>query len=98
MITKEQALTANEFHYGKCKETVGPRGGVTREVEVWRRNGQTQTWKTRPHEWRVPIKWGLKTTSQMTHADAPMFHVPYDCPLNFDHQASYDIMERTHSG
>jgi len=41
MLTKAQALTEDRFHEnGSCR--------------VWRRNGATQTWKSRPHEWRIP--------------------------------------------
>lgn len=31
-----------------------------------RRNGQTQTWKTRPNDFRVPVKAGFRTTGQFT--------------------------------
>ena len=82
MITKEQALTAQEFHYGECTRTVGPRGGVKVKQEVWRRNGQTQVWKTRPNEFRVPIKYGLKACSQITQRESHQFHAAEDCPLN----------------
>lgn len=32
-----------------------------------RRNGRTQTWKTRPGEFRIPIKAGLKSYGEITH-------------------------------
>ena len=31
-----------------------------------RRNGKTQTWKTRPSEFRIPIKYGFKEYGQVT--------------------------------
>jgi hypothetical protein len=31
-----------------------------------RRNGQTQTWKTRPSEFRIPVKAGLKSYGAIT--------------------------------
>lgn len=31
-----------------------------------RRNGKTQTWKTRPNEFRIPIKAGLRATGNLT--------------------------------
>jgi hypothetical protein len=34
---------------------------------VCRRNGRTQTWKTRPNEFRIPVKAGLRATGQLTH-------------------------------
>lgn len=83
MITYEQAMTTREFHKeGACTRTVGPRGGVTVKVEVWRRNGKTQTWKTRPGEFRLPIKWGLKCYDAVTDKDAHLLHVAEECPLN----------------
>lgn len=82
MVTKDQALTANEFHYGTCKRTIGLRGGVTEHTEHWRRNGATKVWSTRPDEFRVPIKYGLKKCSYLTQSDANMFHTSQDCPLH----------------
>lgn len=32
-----------------------------------RRNGRTQTWKTRPSEFRIPLKAGLRATGEITH-------------------------------
>lgn len=83
MITFDQALTEREFHKeGGCHRSIGPRGGVTETREVWRRNGATKTWKTRPGEFRLPIKWGLKCYDAVTERDAHLLHLPADCPLN----------------
>lgn len=81
MITMEQALTAREFHRNGCARTVGPRGGATVTQEAWRRNGQTQTWKTRPGEFRIPVVYGLRGYDQLTHREAADFHAAEDCPL-----------------
>ena len=81
-VTKEQAITAEEFHYGECTRTVGPRGGVTIKCEVWRRNGVTRYWKTRPDEFKVPIKYGLKNCAYLDQSNASYFHTAEDCPLN----------------
>ena len=32
-----------------------------------RRNGKTQTWKTRPGEFRIPVKAGFKSYGELTH-------------------------------
>ncbi len=32
-----------------------------------RRNGKTQTWKTRPGNFRVPIKAGLRSYGEVSH-------------------------------
>lgn len=55
-ITKSEALAASTFHIGTCRKR-------------WRRNGQTKTWKTRPSEWRIPVKFGLYTYGYITDLD-----------------------------
>jgi len=83
MITKQQALTARAFHAeGACHRSVGPRGGVTETSEVWRRNGATKTWLTRPNEFRLPIKYGLRDYSAISELEVNRMHVPEDCLLN----------------
>jgi photosystem II stability/assembly factor-like uncharacterized protein len=32
-----------------------------------RRNGATQTWKTRPGEYRIPLKAGFRSYGEITH-------------------------------
>lgn len=80
-ISKQQAVDAQEFHKGECLLSYGPRGGERRVQETWSRNGVTQTWKTRPDEFRVPVKYGLRGYGQLTHLEAENFHTAEDCPL-----------------
>jgi hypothetical protein len=80
-INKDQAVSADVFHYGECARTVGPRGGVTESVEQWRRNGQTKVWKTRPAEFRVPVKFGMRSYTHIDQGNAHLFHAEADCPL-----------------
>lgn len=75
-------LYANEYHYGECSRTVGPRGGIHINQKVVRRNGQTQLWKTRPDDFRIPVKYGLRDCGAITSSNAILFHTPTDCPLN----------------
>lgn len=67
------AQTAHYFHHSAdCGQVVriGPRGGVTYpRTELWRRNGATQTWKTRPGDFRVPVKYGMRSYGQLIPAD-----------------------------
>jgi hypothetical protein len=82
MITKEQALAQpREIHFGICSKTIGPRGGETIRQVRCRANGICQTWKTRPDEFRLPIKAGLYEYGEITHRNASDFHVPADCPI-----------------
>lgn len=50
-ISFEQAVSEQVFHY--------PVPGVLGKCEVWRRNGRTQTWVTKPGWYKVPVKFGL---------------------------------------
>lgn len=79
MITKQQAIEAHEFHWGECQVLVGPRGGERQVSERWRRNGRTQTWKTRPNDWRVPIKHGLYGYGEIWHTSSSRWHTLEDC-------------------
>lgn len=85
MITKEQALTANEFHFEngahKCRRVIGKRGGITDTIVRVRRNGKTQTWKRDTTRFRVPIKHGMYDYGEITLDNAMNFHTPQDCPL-----------------
>lgn len=71
MITRQQAMTGQTFH-----EDHTPAG----KIYEWRRNGATQTWKTRPDEFRIPVKYGLRSTGQIRHYDAHRFHLAEECP------------------
>jgi hypothetical protein len=87
-LGRRNAMTAREFHPADaCAQTVaiGPKGGRTmpRHVENWRRNGATQTWKTRPAEFRVPVKYGLRSYGNLTDYDAGRWHTgrAEDCTI-----------------
>lgn len=81
MITKEQAMVENHFHVGECTRTIGPRGGEKIQMVFVRRTGRTQTWKTRPNAFRVPIKHGLRDSGEITQDNAHAFHLEEDCPV-----------------
>lgn len=88
MITKAQAIECGQgggsIHYTgrhECKRHVGPRGGVTVSITRVRPSGRCQTWKTRPEEFRLPIKYGLYESSEITHWNAADFHLASECPL-----------------
>lgn len=57
-ITREQAMSAREFHItGHRGRPCDSKNGPIR----WRRNGKTQTWVRKPTAFRVPVKHGLFT-------------------------------------
>lgn len=70
MVTYNEAVTASAFH-----ENHEPGAKIYR----WRRNGKTQVWKTRPGEFRVPIKYGLYSYDQLTHLNADRMHAEDAC-------------------
>jgi hypothetical protein len=69
MVTYEQALTAQEFTF-KINNPFNPHCGEERRC---RRNGKTKTWKTRPGEFRIPVKCGLYEYFYITHENAAEF-------------------------
>lgn len=71
MITKRDAMTASEFH-----EEHEPAG----KIYTWHRNGACKTWKTRPEEFRLPVKYGLRSYDYITETNASRFHVAEECP------------------
>lgn len=80
-VTREQALTEDEFHRGECVRTHGPRGGIDEQIEQWRRNGATKTWKHEPDRFRVPVKYGMRGYSYLDDTNAEEFHLASQCPL-----------------
>src|ERR1700722_3035140 len=91
MITKEQAIHCDNFHAGPCTRVIGPRGKVTEHSENWRRNGVTQTWVTRPDDYRVPVKCGLRQYGQIRPHGAHQVHASEDCPLNDPNYVTRDL-------
>ena len=78
-LTRDQAITEDEFHYGECRIIIGPRGGRTIDIAVWRRSGRTQTWVTRPNDFSVPVSHGLYDHGHITHNNAYLFHSAAVC-------------------
>lgn len=40
-----------------------------------RRNGHTATWRTRPTEFSIPIKFGFRGTGRLDHTNVELFEV-----------------------
>lgn len=75
MLTKEQAMTVRELHHvTRCQG-----GGACYRI---RRNGQTQTWKTRPGNWSMPVRWGARSRDQfrITQDEAADWADAATCP------------------
>lgn len=64
MITKD--TTAQHFEHTFLTNADGT-------PQRFRRNGKTQTWKTRPDAFRIPVKRGLKEYGEINHINAENF-------------------------
>jgi hypothetical protein len=63
-LTKAQALAQPSTIYHR---TLRNRDGTALRV---RSSGKCQTWKTRPEEFKLPVKYGMYESSYITHATA----------------------------
>lgn len=70
MVTYEQALTAQRFTF----RISNPNHKSFGEERTCRRNGKTQTWKTRPGHFRIPVKYGLYEYFYITHENAEEYN------------------------
>ena len=65
MLTYEQATDPNSREFWHM--TAQNRNGTPLRA---RRNGKTQVWKTRPTEFSLPVKYGLRECFTITEATA----------------------------
>jgi hypothetical protein len=92
MITRQQAIGLtfrDHVHFTggtnrnpqsrPCTAVLGPKGGVKVNVIDCRVNGSVQTWKTRPTEFRVPIKYGMREYGEINHTNAEHWHLASEC-------------------
>lgn len=86
-ITFEQALNASVFHEDGCTVSYGKTGRAHPDVKLiaWRRNGATQTWKTRPGAFRIPVKHGMYEYGAIYENEH--VHVADDCPALLEAEA-----------
>lgn len=42
--------------------------------KTWRRKGKTKTWKTRPGEFKIPVKYGLYSYGVIDHNNWQQFN------------------------
>lgn len=75
-LSKYDAMTASEFHHVTQTQASG------QQCARVRRNGKTQTWKTRPAEWRLPVKFGMRARDQFSlyEIEAESWNVANACP------------------
>jgi len=66
MITKQQA-TLLRYRQELYHTTERNADGTALRCRV---NGPIKTWKTRPQEWRLPVKYGLRKCFYIDHSNA----------------------------
>jgi hypothetical protein len=72
MISKSQAVEAKYrqiFHHVTLKNADGTPARC-------RVNGKCKTWKTRPNEFSLPVKYGLKQCFYITEVNAASWATP----------------------
>jgi len=77
----QEAARASYIHWGNCTRETGPRGGIKSHSTVCKVNGQLKTWKTRPGEYRLPVKHGMRGYGEVTPENISQFHLESECPL-----------------
>jgi len=78
-IQKSDAIESDYFHAGACVTLQTPRNATATITETWRANGQLKTWKTRPDDFKLPIKYGLRECWYLTNDNAHSFHRSDQC-------------------
>lgn len=73
MVTKEQAVDLGQKH-GSLLKTVTIRNSKGGPLYC-RVNGKCKTWKTRPEEFSLPVKYGLYTYFYIGHHNAADWEV-----------------------
>ncbi len=65
----------------ECTRKIGTRGGVKDQITRVRQTGMIKTWKTRPEEFRMPVKYGMYESWYVDETNADQFHLASECPL-----------------
>ena len=68
MVTKEQAMIARNFEHVSVKN----RDGTPARC---RANGMCKTWKTRPEDFKLPVKYGMYQCFYITPDNAKEWNV-----------------------
>lgn len=63
MVTKQEAMFSKRFEHTTLKNADNTPLRA-------RANGRCQTWRTRPEEFKLPIKHGLRDTGYLTNVNA----------------------------
>ena len=68
MVTKQQAINGTSFESVSLKDS---RGNPVK----CRANGKCKVWKTRPEEFKLPVKYGIHVYFYITHENASEWRI-----------------------
>jgi hypothetical protein len=85
------AISEGSVHWGNCTREIGPRGGIKEHSTVARISGQLKTWKTRPGDFRLPVKHGMRGYGEIVPSNIAQFHLPSECPLLADGEVANNV-------
>jgi hypothetical protein len=69
LVNRQNCESANRF------EHVSMKNADKTPLRV-RRNGKTKLWKTRPNEFKIPVKYGMYEYSYITHENCDQWNIP----------------------
>ena len=69
-VNRENCESANKFSHVSLTN----KNKAKTPLQV-RRTGKTQTWKTRPNEFKIPVKYGLYESTYITHLNCNEWNV-----------------------
>lgn len=75
-ITFSQAIqlkSCNSIHHNTLKNCDG------KTCQVFKINGKVKLWKTKPYQFQIPIKRGLREYYYLTENNCDQFHLPDSC-------------------
>ena len=67
-VSLKNAMTAKRFEHISLKN-------ADNTPTRCKRNGKTKTWKTRPNEFKIPVKYGLRTCFYITQDNCHEWNV-----------------------
>ena len=84
MIAKEDVL---KLELGQTLYHISNRN-ADGSPQRWRVNGKVKLWKTRPDDYRVPLKYGLKTGDYLTPETTHLLCLTEEEALAYPHGQS----------
>jgi hypothetical protein len=75
---KNNPISSPNLYRAANKEDVKDtkvKGFYLADGTYWRRNGKIKEWKTRPEDFQLPLKYGLRDYAYLTPVNLDLFYV-----------------------